>query len=284
MIGSLFSGIGGLELGLERALGWPVAWQVEIDEWCRSVLAAHWPAAERFSDVSTVGSAVLRPVDLICGGFPCQDVSSAGRGAGLAGERSGLWFEYLRIVDELRPRIVVVENVASGARRWVDTVCDGLAALGYRPRPLALSAADVGAPHLRRRVFVVADTVGGDLRHEQGTSVCEAAARAGTLANGDSGGREGQRLCRLPDGQRPSLGDDTHRCGGAHAWPPRRGDADGWREWLGAGHPTPAVPVVRRGADGLPRGMDRRRLKSLGNAVVPQCAEVIGRYIAGEVL
>ena len=83
MIGSLFSGIGGLELGLERALGWPVAWQVEIDEWCRSVLAAHWPAAERFSDVSTVGSAVLRPVDLICGGFPCQDVSSAGRGAGV---------------------------------------------------------------------------------------------------------------------------------------------------------------------------------------------------------
>lgn len=259
MIGSLFSGIGGLELGLERALGWSVAWQVEVDEWCRRVLARHWPDAERFADVRAVGASVLRPVDLICGGFPCQDVSAAGKGAGLAGERSGLWFEYLRIVRELRPRLVVVENVASGERRWVDTVCDELDALGYRPRPIALSAADVGAPHLRRRVFVVADR--------------------------DRKRREIERGCGVLDEVGAALGHDAHRRGGAHAWPPRRGDVDGWREWLAVG-PPPAQPRIRRGADGLPRGVDdrRRRLKALGNAVVPQCAEVIGRMIAEELL
>lgn len=248
-IGSLFAGIGGLELGLERAGLGHVTWQVEIDPFCRSVLARHWPQAERHVDVREASASTLAPVDLICGGFPCQDVSSAGKGAGLAGERSGLWFEYLRIVRELRPRLVVVENVASGARRWVGTVCDGLDALGYRPRPFALSAADVGAPHLRRRVFVVGDTNGKRLEERQdvaGLRQRETAARADF-----------------------------------RAWPPRRGDVDGWHEWLADGRPPPAQPRVRRGADGLPRRVDdrRRRLKALGNAVVPQCAEVIGRMI-----
>lgn len=114
-IGSLFAGIGGLELGLERAGLGPVVWQVEIDPYCRSVLARHWPNAVRYPDVQRVGSANLSPVDIICGGFPCQDVSGAGKGAGLAvGTRSGLWYEYRRIVAELAPRVVVAENVASG--------------------------------------------------------------------------------------------------------------------------------------------------------------------------
>ena len=99
-IGSLFSGIGGLELGLEWAGVGHTVWQVERDPFCRSILARHWPSAARFDDVRTVGAHNLEPVDVICGGFPCQDISYAGKGLGLAGERSGLWYEFARIIGE----------------------------------------------------------------------------------------------------------------------------------------------------------------------------------------
>jgi DNA (cytosine-5)-methyltransferase 1 len=102
-VGSLFAGIGGFDLGFERA-GMRVSWQVEQDAYCRAVLARHFPDAARYEDVREVGIDNLDPVDLICGGFPCQDLSSAGRGAGIDGARSGLWSEFARIVRELRPR------------------------------------------------------------------------------------------------------------------------------------------------------------------------------------
>ena len=155
-IGSLFSGIGGLELGLEWAGLGPTVWQVEQDPFCQRVLAKHWPDAQRFDDVRTVGASNLGPVDLICGGFPCQDLSYAGKGAGLAGARSGLWTEYARIVGELLPRFVVVENVAALAARGLDRVLGDLAALGYDAVWLPVRAADVGAPHRRERLFIVA--------------------------------------------------------------------------------------------------------------------------------
>lgn len=158
MIGSLFSGIGGLELGLEWAGLGPVAWQVEIDPFCRGVLAMHWPGAKRFADVREVGRDVLSQVDVICGGFPCQDVSCAGKGAGLDGARSGLWREYLRIVGELRPRVVVVENVRALVTRGLDRVATDLDAAGYRVEARIIAAADVGAPHRRERLFLVAHT------------------------------------------------------------------------------------------------------------------------------
>ena len=145
-IGSLFAGIGGLELGLEWAGLGKTIWQVENEPFARAVLAHHWPLAERFDDVRAVGKANLAPVGLICGGFPCQDVSTAGKGAGLAGERSGLWREFARVVGELRPAWVVVENVAGGARRWLDAVVLELERLGYACLPIPLSARDVGAP------------------------------------------------------------------------------------------------------------------------------------------
>jgi len=103
-IGSLFSGIGGLELGLERAGLGPTLWQVEIDPFCRRVLERHWPEAKRFERVEEVGRANLASVDIICGGFPCQDVSVAGRGEGMSGARSGLWYEFERILAELTAR------------------------------------------------------------------------------------------------------------------------------------------------------------------------------------
>lgn len=153
--GSLFSGIGGLDLGLERA-GWTCKWQVEIDPYCRQVLDRHWPSIPKYGDIRELTGNELDRVDLLAGGFPCQDLSLAGKGAGLAGERSGLWFEYLRLICTLRPRWVFVENVPGLFVRGIDTVLGGLAEAGYDATWFCLQAADVGAPHRRERVIILA--------------------------------------------------------------------------------------------------------------------------------
>src|SRR4051812_10602658 len=124
--GSLFAGIGGIDLGLERA-GMQCKWQVEINDYATRVLAKHWPDVHRERDVRACGAHNLTTVDLICGGFPCQDISYAGKGAGLAGRRSGLWFEYARIIRELEPRYVLVENVAALLDRGMGDVLGSLA-------------------------------------------------------------------------------------------------------------------------------------------------------------
>lgn len=128
--GSLFSGIGGLDLGLERA-GMKCAWQVEIDEYARKILTKHWPDIPKFTDVRTVGKHNLASVDVIAGGFPCQDVSLAGKRRGLAGERSGLWAEYFRIIGELRPRVALIENVPGLLTAGFDRVLCDLASIEY---------------------------------------------------------------------------------------------------------------------------------------------------------
>jgi DNA (cytosine-5)-methyltransferase 1 len=153
-VGSLFSGIGGLELGFERA-GFQVAWQVEIDEYCRRVLAKHWPDVTRYEDIRTVGAHNLAPVDVLVGGFPCQDISIAGKGVGIDGARSGLWAEYARLISELRPAYAVVENVPALLHRGLGRVLGDLADCGYDAEWDVLSAGAFGAPHRRRRLFLV---------------------------------------------------------------------------------------------------------------------------------
>lgn len=155
IFGSLFAGIGGIDLGLERA-GMRCAWQVEIDDYATRVLFKHWPDVPRFRDVRSVGVHNLPAVDLICGGFPCQDISNAGKRAGITGERSGLWSEFARIIRELRPRYVLVENVAALLGRGLSTVLGDLAALGYDAEWHCIPATYVGAPHRRDRLFIVA--------------------------------------------------------------------------------------------------------------------------------
>jgi len=247
-IGSLFSGIGGLELGLERALGARTLWQIEQDPFCQRVLARHWPDATRYDDVRT--ATALPVVDVMCGGFPCQDISVAGKGAGLAGARSGLWTEFARLIGEGRPRVVVVENVAALAGRGLDVVIRTLADLGYVGSWNMVSAASVGAPHLRRRLFIVAadaDRVGVRDQSEWHTRWCDAF-------------RWARENVSVVDGEE---------------WP--------FAGWNG-GEPPPSV---RRVDDGLFVGMDftRRerldgdRFSALGNAVAPQVAEVVGRVV-----
>ncbi len=165
-VGSLFAGIGGFDLGFERA-GFTIRWQVEIDPWARAVLTKHWPDVPKYPDVREVSAHTLEPVDVLCGGFPCQDISLAGKGAGIEGQRSGLWAEYARLIGELRPRYVVVENVAALRTRGLDRVLGDLAACGYDAEWDCLPADAVGAPHRRDRLWLVAYPDG--LRRDWGT-------------------------------------------------------------------------------------------------------------------
>ena len=122
----LFSGIGGFSLGLERTGGFETKAFCEIDPFCRRVLAKHWPDVPCFEDVTTLRGEDVGPVDVICGGFPCQDISIAGLGEGLDGARSGLWSEIVRLVRDLRPSFLLVENVAALLGRGLDRVPRGL--------------------------------------------------------------------------------------------------------------------------------------------------------------
>ena len=153
--GSLFSGIGGLDLGLERA-GMECRWQVEVDDYCQRVLTKHWPAVPKFKDVHGVGKQNLEPVELICGGFPCQPWSLAGKRGGVSDERH-LWPEMLRVIGELQPRYVLGENVP-GIAPYLDTVVDDLEAKGYQAVTFEIPAAAFDAPHIRYRIFVVAES------------------------------------------------------------------------------------------------------------------------------
>ncbi len=153
---SLFAGIGGLDLGLERA-GMRCIGQVEIDPYCRAVLAKHWPDVPKWDDVRTFTKDCLNETpDLICGGFPCQDISNAGQQAGIDGERSGLWAEFYRLIRDLRPLYVLVENVSALLVRGLDRVLGNLAESGFDAEWRVFTAGELGAPHRRERVFIVA--------------------------------------------------------------------------------------------------------------------------------
>ena len=157
-LGSLFAGIGGFDIGFEAA-GFKTAWQVEIDPTCRAVLADRFPHARQHEDVRTC-LPELSPVDVIVGGFPCQDVSAMGKRRGLAGERTGLFFDAVRIVDTLKPRFIVLENVPgllfSNHGRDFQTVLETLAQCGYVGFWRVLDSRYFGIPTKRRRVFMVA--------------------------------------------------------------------------------------------------------------------------------
>ena len=155
--GSLFSGIGGIDIGLER-VGFQPLWQCEINKFCRDLLTKRWPDLKLYGDIEDIDEKTPRP-DVLCGGFPCQDISTANtKGKGLDGAKSGLWFEFYRVIRILRPRYVLVENVANLVNKGLDRILQGLAEIGYDAEWQVLSAAQFGAWHLRRRIFIVAYT------------------------------------------------------------------------------------------------------------------------------
>lgn len=232
----LFSGIGGFSLGLERTGGFETVAFCEIESFCQRVLAKHWPGVPIYDDVRTLTSERLFTagiiVDAICGGFPCQDISLAGSGAGLGGARSGLWFHYARLIGSIRPSYVIVENVAELLDRGMGEVLGALAAIGYDAEWHCVPASYVGLRQLRDRVWIVAYPQRDRLQ-----------GRAPITAAWCSQSRE-EQLARLVQ---------------PGAWPTVSSARD-----CGTGH-------------GVPNGTHRNR--ALGNAVVPQIPEIIGRAI-----
>jgi DNA (cytosine-5)-methyltransferase 1 len=156
-VGSTFTGVGGADLGLERA-GFSIAWQCELDPWKRSVLAAHWPSVPIHEDITTLHDPAL--VDLLIGGFPCQDLSVAGKRKGFTGERSVLAFEFLRVAESVAPRWIILENVpgllTSNRGRDFARLVDEMVGCGYGVAWRILDARYFGVPQRRRRVFLAA--------------------------------------------------------------------------------------------------------------------------------
>lgn len=152
---SLFSGVGGLDLAAEAA-GIEIAAMCEIEPFCRTILNKRWPGVSVIEDVRTIrGEDYAGAIDIVFGGFPCQDLSCAGRQKGLEGDRSGLWFEMFRVIRELRPAWVLAENVRGAVELALDTVRDNLEAVGYEVRAFVVPASAFGAPHRRERIFIV---------------------------------------------------------------------------------------------------------------------------------
>lgn len=159
----LFSGIGGFSLGLERTGGFETVAFCEIEEFPRKVLNKHWPEVPIYHDVRELTGSEVGKIDVIAGGFPCQDISVAGKGAGLGGKQSGLWAEFSRLIGELRPQFVIVENVAALLSRGLGDILRDLAALGYDAEWHCIPATFAGAPHNRDRIWIVAHPQ----RHQQ---------------------------------------------------------------------------------------------------------------------
>ena len=168
-VGSLFSGIGGIDLGLERA-GMVTRWFVEWDAHCQNVLRRHWPGVPVDGDITAVDWGAVEPVDVLAGGFPCQPISFAGYGRVQADER-WLWPEFLRAIRTLRPTYVLIENVAAFIVRGLDDVLSDLASVGFDAEWSPVSACSVGATHMRQRLFVVAYPYGLDGRQRLRDSI-----------------------------------------------------------------------------------------------------------------
>jgi len=297
-IGSLFSGIGGLDLAVEAATGGRVVWHCERDAYCRRVLARHWPDAELFDDVSALSSPPA--VDVLIAGFPCQDLSSASQTrTGLDGERSGLFYELVRIVGEVQPAVVVIENVPA-LLKWRPTVDAEFAALGYRCRWARLYASNAGAPHYRRRVFIVATrSEGFELSAHAGASLTDAVrpdrtkpALWPTPKTRDYKSGTGTHEGNLPE--RQGSRDLPELLGGRldPRWVAQlMGFVDGWIEpegdpLTGYADRWPAGPADEQHAWESPRLMFGKpmrgrpaMLRALGNAVVPQQAMIALEYL-----
>jgi len=259
----------------------------EIDRAAQQVLSRFWPAVELSQDITQFSAKHLRSIDLLCGGFPCQDISKAGRGGGLDGSRSGLWWEMRRVIDETRPRWLLIENVSALRVRGADALLSSLEELGYTCWPLVVGAWAVGAGHIRDRVWIVAYLNGDKLREQSASEKSwifrqKEAQFAGAFeaeeqfyADAKSTGLQKHRITEVQEIARSFSGPQFPAREGRqpHEWEPAslvgRALNPEWAE-LFMGFPV-----------GWTFGLSRaQRVKALGNAVVPWVVAVIGAAIA----
>ena len=283
--GSLFTGIGGIDLGLERA-GMQCRWQSEIDPYASRVLAKHWPDIPNLGDVTKIDWRNVERTDVVAGGYPCQPFSVAGRRDGDDDSRH-LWPHFRNAICVLRPRYALLENVSGHLSLGFGHVLADLAALGYDCRWDCIPAASVGAPHLRDRVFVIAR----DTRTEQRRPMADSdntgsrdalrtrwhAPWHGSSPMGDTHGKRLERP-RTEQQTAGSVGAGSHVAHTSGARLERRGHARPVADRNGQNRGFwQTEPSVGRVANGIPARVDR--LRGLGNAVVPQVAEHVARII-----
>ena len=250
----LFSGIGGFSLGLERAGMETIAF-CEFDKHAQKILKKHWPDVPIHEDVRLLDATKYRgSVDVVCGGFPCQDLSLAGRKAGISGERSGLYREMLRIISECLPRYAIFENVtgllSGDGGRWFAQFLYDLAEIGFDAEWHCIPASYVGAPHHRDRVWIIA--------YSKKNGSCRASRKAGSEAEGQNWNKAEQSA---------KHGKIQFVAGKQSIFNNRKQPERKWR-------PEPSVCRVD---NGVQNWMDR--LERLGNSVVPQIPEMIGKAI-----
>ena len=288
---SLFSGIGGLDLGLERA-GFEIVAAVEKEPYPQAVLAERFPDTKIFDDVREVTGETVRSlggVDAIVGGFPCQDVSSAGAGAGLDGERSGLWFEMLRIIREVEPLVVIAENVPALRARGIDRVLEGLYRQGYSGGAFVVGARDVLAPHRRDRVFILGirdgddrltdATIAGKYRTTEG--VGETTGFKGvpryktppTFRRGDSAGSDGDDRLADASGNALRLESERYQRRRGEERAPERGNAEPGDDGAGLADATSKRGWENRVESELRAGLPRKSSRDRGETNPSKGAE-----------
>ncbi|MGN7962164.1 DNA cytosine methyltransferase [Brucella sp. 22210] len=289
----LFSGIGGFSLGLERTGGFETVAFCEIEEFPRRVLAKHWPEVPCYHDVRELTADKLAAdgisIDVITGGFPCQDLSIAGKKAGMGeGTRSGLWSEIDRLIGELRPQFVIVENVAnllSGPSEqpggWFGRVLGDLAERGYNAEWENIPAAIMGAPHRRERVWIVAYP-NKDRCGEQ-----ESTKEVNENSERNISPRQQRRLAKLRSvwSDRETYIPSDHRKKRTEGSQPQQVSGFSAFSWCEdvrrvedlRGRSDIPTPLFRGSSDGIPHWVDR--IGTCGNAVIPQIPELIGYTI-----
>lgn len=258
----LFSGIGGFSYGLEKTGKFKTELFCEIDKDCQKVLKKHWPLVSIENDITSL-SLKEGSYDIVCGGFPCQDLSIAGKKTGLKGERSGLWREYARIINEVKPKFVIIENVGNLRKLGLNTVLSDLARIGYDAEWYTIRATDVGLPHQRERLYIISYPSKQRLNEYTGEErfISSDQKRKNTETYPERKECQSQSIKVCPILSRRIFED--------------------YRNTLS--DQRTLVSSVRRVTNGIPEGLyeaDRkRRIKQLGNSIVPHIAEIIGNEI-----
>lgn len=269
-VGSLFSGIGGIEIGFEKA-GFKTAWFVEKEEYAQKILRQHYPSTKIYDDITQIDFETVQPIDVLTGGFPCQDISNAGKRAGIEGSRSSLWKYYSKAIRVLRPKVVFIENVSALTRRGLDVVLSDLASLGYDAEWHCVPASAVGANHQRDRIAILAYSYDRGCVYGQAQEFSAEGRQQTQFEFDQSSSEMAHTECercnkrarkklytKQPSTERQNISNSSCK----NEW------NKGW--WS-------VEPCLGRVADGV---SDRaHRIKALGNAVVPQWAEVFAQAI-----
>ena len=264
----LFSGIGGFSLGLERTGYFETLAFCEIDQNCQKVLRKHWPLTKIYSDIQDLNGYRFSGIDVVCGGFPCQDISIAGKKKGMKDEhgkrtRSGLWEEMLRIIEESEPRYAIIENVSNLLNKGLARVLKDLHSIGYDAEWHIISAESIGAFHKRERIWIIA------YPNSNGSS-------SRTIKDRQVQANQKRKTQEIYNEREKCLTEPIENCAILS-----RGAIDHAKNTQA--ETFALVSSVRRIVNGIPKWLHeykrRERIKQLGNSVVPQIPELIGRAI-----